>query len=113
MSWESLLHFSSDYSHLVREFYTTMLHKRDKTPETIISTVKGVRIVLDRTHLATILSLRDAGNMFTVDSKRKTVQEDLDWSYKVTSNRLQIHSCLRDRDVSLIGVIFSTFYPMP
>lgn len=49
MVWESVLHLSGDYcANFVREFYANMLHKNDKDLQTIITMVKGVRIILDR-----------------------------------------------------------------
>lgn len=66
---EPLLHLSGDnYPNLVREFYATVLHKIDKTLQTIISTMKRVHIV----------GIRNEGNTNTVDFNRKTLQEDLD-----------------------------------
>lgn len=77
------------YPDLVLEFYATMLHKIDNDLPTIISTVKVVRIILDRARLATFLGIRDEGNMVTVDSNNKTILEDSDWSYAVISSHLK------------------------
>lgn len=67
-----------------------MLHKIDKNLQTIISTVRWVRIVLDRAHLSSILGIRDERNKVTIDFNRKTIQENLDWSSELTSNHFQI-----------------------
>ncbi|KAI5664452.1 hypothetical protein M9H77_23775 [Catharanthus roseus] len=49
LGWVPLLRLFGDYyPDLVREFYANMLHKMDKDLPTIISHVKGVRIVLGR-----------------------------------------------------------------
>lgn len=75
--WELLLHISRNYySELVREFYANIFHKIDKDLSTIISTVKGVRMVLDKSCLASILGIRDDGNIVTVDSNRKSINGD-------------------------------------
>ncbi|KAI5662205.1 hypothetical protein M9H77_21528 [Catharanthus roseus] len=65
------------YPYLVREFYTNMNHKTNKYLQTIISTVKGVMIILDRERLASILEIPDNGNSVIVDSNRKIIDEDL------------------------------------
>lgn len=67
-----------------------MLHKTDKDLSTIISTVKGVRILLDRELLASILGIADAGNTISIDSNKKTIDEDSDWNYDATCDRLEI-----------------------
>ncbi|KAI5676817.1 hypothetical protein M9H77_07767 [Catharanthus roseus] len=45
-----------------------MAHKTDKDLETIISTVKGVRIILTRERLASILGIREEEDTLTMDS---------------------------------------------
>ncbi|KAI5676992.1 hypothetical protein M9H77_07942 [Catharanthus roseus] len=80
IGWMPLLYLSGDhYPDLVPEFYATMLHKTDKNIQTIISTVKGVRMVFDRARLVIILGIRDEGNTIIVDFNRKTIQEDPNW----------------------------------
>ncbi|KAI5662716.1 hypothetical protein M9H77_22039 [Catharanthus roseus] len=44
-----------------------MIHKTDKDLSTIISHVKGARIVLERNHLASILGISDNGNIENED----------------------------------------------
>ncbi|KAI5676993.1 hypothetical protein M9H77_07943 [Catharanthus roseus] len=52
----TLLRLSGEfYPDLIYELYANMLHKMDKDLETIISTVKGVRIILTRKRLTSIL----------------------------------------------------------
>lgn len=55
-----------------------MFHKTNKDLFTIISTVKGVRI-LDRERLASILGIRDEETTVTVDSNDKSIDKDPDW----------------------------------
>lgn len=46
MDWEPHLRLLGDYYHdLIHEFYATMLHNTDKTLQTIIFMVKGIRRV--------------------------------------------------------------------
>lgn len=79
MGQEPVFHISGDYyPDLVRDFYANMLYKTDKDLQTIITTVKGVHIILDRVRLMTILGIRDEGESATVDSKRKTIYENRD-----------------------------------
>ncbi|KAI5672639.1 hypothetical protein M9H77_13003 [Catharanthus roseus] len=81
--------------------------------ETIISTVKGFRIILTKEHLASILGIEDEGNSVTVDSKKKTIDENPDWSYDVACNRFDIHPHLMDHRVSSMVVIFPLFSLVP
>ncbi|KAI5667600.1 hypothetical protein M9H77_17453 [Catharanthus roseus] len=66
LSWGSvvpLLCISGEYwPGLIREFYANMTHKMDKDLQIIISTIKGVRIILDKEHPASILGILDKGN---------------------------------------------------
>ncbi|KAI5671431.1 hypothetical protein M9H77_11795 [Catharanthus roseus] len=48
-----------------------MLHKRDKELPTIISHVQGVRIVLERDRLVSILGIPNNRNTITMDSNRR------------------------------------------
>ncbi|KAI5652315.1 hypothetical protein M9H77_29502 [Catharanthus roseus] len=74
-----LLYLSSDYyPNLVQEFYANMTHKTNKDLQTTVSTVKGVRIILDRERLETILAIQESGNLVTVDSNRKIIDKDPD-----------------------------------
>ncbi|KAI5662941.1 hypothetical protein M9H77_22264 [Catharanthus roseus] len=81
-------HYNPD---LVREFYANMTRKTNKDLQTIISTVKGVRIILDGKCLASILGIPDNGNSVTVDSNRKTIDEDPDWNFDIACSRFEIH----------------------
>ncbi|KAI5681284.1 hypothetical protein M9H77_02511 [Catharanthus roseus] len=69
---------------LIREFYANMIHKMEKDLETIISTIKGVRIILDRERLASILGIQNEENSTAMDLNRKTMDEDMDWSCEAT-----------------------------
>lgn len=72
LGWEPFLYISKNYyPEFAREFYANMLHITDKDLFTILSTVKGVRIVLDRKSLASILGFRHERNNVTVDSNKK------------------------------------------
>ncbi|KAI5681001.1 hypothetical protein M9H77_02228 [Catharanthus roseus] len=55
----------------------------DKDLPAIISHVKVVRIVLERDHLSSILGISDNGNTLTVDSNRRSIDEDPDWNFNV------------------------------
>lgn len=67
IGWEPILHLYGNYSpDLVKEFYANMNHKIDKDFPTIIPSVKGVRIVLDKKRLSRILSIRDEGESVSV-----------------------------------------------
>lgn len=112
MSWEPLFHLLGDYyPELVCDFYATLLHKIYKNFQIIISTAKRVRSVLDRVCLVTILGIRDEGHMVNVDSNRKTIQVDPDWSYEATSNRFQIRPHLGQRRAILHGGGFPNLLP--
>lgn len=77
LGWKPFLHISGVYySDLVREFYANMFHKTDKDLSTIISIVKGVRIILDRERLASILGIMDEGSTIIVDSNKKSIDKD-------------------------------------
>ncbi|KAI5653416.1 hypothetical protein M9H77_30603 [Catharanthus roseus] len=91
LGWPPLFYISGDYyPDLVREFYANMTHKTNKDLQTIISIVKGVRIILDRECLAPILWIPDNGNSFTMESNRKTIDEDLDWNFGMACSRFKI-----------------------
>ncbi|KAI5676254.1 hypothetical protein M9H77_07204 [Catharanthus roseus] len=47
------------------EFYANMTYKTNKDLQTIISTIKGVRIILDRKRLASILGIPGTKNLLT------------------------------------------------
>lgn len=68
-----------------------MFHKMNKDFSTLISGVKGVHIILGWIHLASILVIRDERNTLTIDSNKKSVQEDSDWKYEATTNHFKIH----------------------
>ncbi|KAI5676295.1 hypothetical protein M9H77_07245 [Catharanthus roseus] len=55
-----------------------MLHKSDKDLPTIISHGKGVRIILERDRLASILGILDNGNTITIGTKRRRKEEGVD-----------------------------------
>lgn len=79
MGWELVLHLSGDYyPDVVREFYDNMFHKTDRDLPSIISTVKVVLIVLDREFLSLNLGIRDQGELITIDTNSKIIEEDLD-----------------------------------
>ncbi|KAI5652322.1 hypothetical protein M9H77_29509 [Catharanthus roseus] len=77
-------------TNLVREFYTNMTHKTNKDPQTIISIVKGVRIILDSEHLASILGIPDTGNSVTMDSNIRKIDEDSDWNFDTACSHFEI-----------------------
>ncbi|KAI5652344.1 hypothetical protein M9H77_29531 [Catharanthus roseus] len=84
LGWVPLLcFFGNFYLDLVCEFYASMLHKTEKDLKTIISTIKGVRIILTREHLASVLGISDEENLVTVDSKKKAIDKDSEWNYDV------------------------------
>ncbi|KAI5650300.1 hypothetical protein M9H77_36305 [Catharanthus roseus] len=96
LGWVPLLHISNEYyPNLLREFYANMTHKTNKDLQTIISTVKGVRIILDRERLTSILRILDNGNTVTMDSNRKTINEDPDCNFDVAWGRLS-EVCILD-----------------
>ncbi|KAI5681011.1 hypothetical protein M9H77_02238 [Catharanthus roseus] len=104
--WVPLLRLSGDYyPDLVREFYTNMLHKMDKDLPTIISQGKGVRIIVERDRVASILGIPDNRNTVTVDQNRRSIDEDPDWNFDAAYSRFNIqHRALyRSR---IIGAIF-------
>ncbi|KAI5676129.1 hypothetical protein M9H77_07079 [Catharanthus roseus] len=93
-----LLHISGDYyPDLVREFYANMTHQMNKDLRSITSNVKGVRITLNRERLASILRIPNNGNSITVDSNRKTIDEDLDWNFDIACSRFEIRPRALDR----------------
>ncbi|KAI5663397.1 hypothetical protein M9H77_22720 [Catharanthus roseus] len=95
LEYAPFMHVSGNYyPELVSEFYENMFYKMDKHLSTIISTVKGVRILFDKEHLAFIMGIRDKGITVTIDSNKKSINEGLDWNYEVTCNRLEICLCL-------------------
>lgn len=111
MGWEPLLHlYCVYYPGIVRELYINMVYKMDKDLSITISVVKGVRINLDRVRLVSILGIFYKGNAVSVDSNWKSIQEDPDRSYKMTTNRLEIHPRRGIADIFFMGVNFSTFY---
>ncbi|KAI5681686.1 hypothetical protein M9H77_02914 [Catharanthus roseus] len=82
LGWVPFIRILDDYyPDLVQEFYANITHKTNKDLQNIISTVKRVRIILDRECLATILWILDAGNSVIVDSNRKIIEEDPDWNF--------------------------------
>lgn len=112
LGWEPLLYiYGTYYPELVHEFYANVLYKMDKNLSTIISIVKGVCIVLDREHLASILGIRDERNTITIDSNRKTIDKDRDWSYKTTYDRPEIQPRLFYRQRILHRSDFSRLLP--
>lgn len=94
------------YPLLVREFHANMFHKTNKDPSTIISMVKGVRIILDRERLTSILGITDEETTITIYSNKKTIDEDLDSNYDATYNYFEIRPHLVDRRRIFHGVIF-------
>ncbi|KAI5676930.1 hypothetical protein M9H77_07880 [Catharanthus roseus] len=70
-------HSGDYYPDLVREFYANMVHKMDKDLPTIISIVKGVRIILNRERLASILGIRDQGNIVAVTPIKSLLMRNL------------------------------------
>ncbi|KAI5675964.1 hypothetical protein M9H77_06914 [Catharanthus roseus] len=76
-----------------------MTHKTNKDLRTIISTVKGVRIILNREHLASILGILDDGNSVTVNSNKKTINKDIDWSFDMACSRFEILSRALDHSI--------------
>ncbi|KAI5680962.1 hypothetical protein M9H77_02189 [Catharanthus roseus] len=98
------------YPNLVREFSANMLYRTDKGLETIISTIKGVRIILTRERLASILAIPDEGTIVTMDLNKKTIDENLGYSYDAACNRFDIQPRPIDR---LHGGDFPLFFLMP
>lgn len=91
MGREPILHLSGDYyPDLVKEFYANMKHKTNRTFPTVIPSIKGVRIVLDREHLSHILGIWDEEEPVTIHINSIVIEEDPDWSYEATSSWLQI-----------------------
>ncbi|KAI5681711.1 hypothetical protein M9H77_02939 [Catharanthus roseus] len=107
-----LLRPSGDYYlDLVQEFYANMLHKMDKDLPTIISHIKGVRIVLERDRLASILGILENGNTVTMDSNRRAVDEDANWTFDVACSRFNIHHLALDRRRIIHGGDFPSLLP--
>ncbi|KAI5673608.1 hypothetical protein M9H77_13972 [Catharanthus roseus] len=97
LGWIPLLYLSGDYyPDLVREFCATMLHKTDNDLPIIIFHVKGVRIFLERDRLASILMILDNGNTVTVDSNRRSIDEEPDWNFDAACSCFNIRP--RDHD---------------
>ncbi|KAI5681035.1 hypothetical protein M9H77_02262 [Catharanthus roseus] len=67
-----------------------MTHKTNKDLQTIISTVKGVKIIRDKECLAYILGIPENENTVTIDFNRKSIDEDLDWNFDATCSHLEI-----------------------
>lgn len=65
-----------------------MFHKTNNDLATIISMVKGARIIFYRERLVSTLGIWDKGNDVIVNSTTKQSIEDLDWSYEAISIRL-------------------------
>ncbi|KAI5653321.1 hypothetical protein M9H77_30508 [Catharanthus roseus] len=88
LGWVLLIRLSGHYyPNLVPEFYANMTHKTNKECQTIVLTIKGLRIILDRERLVTVLGIPDNENQIIVDSNRKTIIEDLDWNFDTESFR--------------------------
>lgn len=88
-----LLLYGNYYPNLVREFYANMTYKTDKDLEIIFSTLKGVRIILTRERLISILGIQDEGNMVTIDSNKKSIDKDPDWSIDASCQCFGIWPC--------------------
>lgn len=72
--------------------------------------VKRVRIILDKACLASILGIRDEGNTATIDSNRKSVQENTIGAMRLLVITLGFILVRWIGDVFFIEVIFPTFY---
>lgn len=83
-----------------------MPNKTDEDLPTIISHVKGVRIVLERERLVSILGILDNGNTVTVDSNTRSIDEDSDWNFDVACIRFNIRPRVHDR-----GIIHGSDFP--
>ncbi|KAI5681227.1 hypothetical protein M9H77_02454 [Catharanthus roseus] len=95
------------YPDLVLEFYANILHKMDKDLPTIISHVKGVRIVLERDRLASILGILDNGNTITVDSNRRAINDETNWNFDVACSNFNI----QHRTLDLKRIIHRGTFP--
>ncbi|KAI5675898.1 hypothetical protein M9H77_06848 [Catharanthus roseus] len=67
-----------------------MTHITNTDLQTLVSTIKTVRIILDKERQVTILGIPDNGNSVTVDSNRKTIDEDPDWNFDTACNLFEI-----------------------
>ncbi|KAI5663961.1 hypothetical protein M9H77_23284 [Catharanthus roseus] len=106
LGWVPILCICGDYyPDLVREFYANMAPKMDKDLQTIISTIKRTRIVLTREYLAAILEIREEGKTVTVDSNKKTIDEDPTWSFNAICSRFGIWQHPLDRRCILHWVL--------
>lgn len=113
MGWGPVLHLSRDYyPYLVREFYANILYKHDKELIIVITTIKGVRIVLDRVRLAEIYVFRMRVSWFLLIPNFKTIKEDHDWSYEAKPDHLQICPCPGGRIAILHGDDFLDLLPL-
>ncbi|KAI5681829.1 hypothetical protein M9H77_03057 [Catharanthus roseus] len=89
LGWTALLHISGNYyPDLVQEFYANMTYKTNKDLQTIISTIKGVRIILNMEYLETVLRILDNGNLVTVDSYKKIIDEDPELEFRYSLQTL-------------------------
>ncbi|KAI5676319.1 hypothetical protein M9H77_07269 [Catharanthus roseus] len=119
LGWVPLLRISSDYyPDFVQISYANMTHKTDKDLQTIISTIKGVRIILDRECLAPFLGIPNTGNSVTMDSNRKTINEDPGWNFDMACSCFEIRpqsfcflSCQFCRRTKIINRTTTENYP--
>ncbi|KAI5649254.1 hypothetical protein M9H77_35259 [Catharanthus roseus] len=84
-----------------------MTHKTNKDLQTIISIVKEVSIILDTERLASILGIPDNENSITVDSNKKSIDEDLDWNFDTVCNQFEIRPQAMDHCRIIHGGDFS------
>lgn len=99
------------YPDHLRKLYVNIFHTTDKELSTIISSVNGVTIILDRAHLGSTLGIRDEGSTVTLESNRKSVHDNPDWSYEaIFVIALRFVLVLGIGGIFFMEVIFSTYY---
>ncbi|KAI5664043.1 hypothetical protein M9H77_23366 [Catharanthus roseus] len=112
LGWFPLLPLFGDYyPDLVREFYANMLHKMDKDLPTIISHAKGVRIVLERDCLVSIIGIPNNGNTTTVDLNKRSKDKDPDWNFDAGCSRFNIQHWALDHCRIIYGGDFLYLLP--
>ncbi|KAI5663519.1 hypothetical protein M9H77_22842 [Catharanthus roseus] len=76
-----------------------------------ISHVKGVRFVLERGRLTSILGISDNRNTVTMYSNRRSIDENLDWNFDVTCSHCNIQHKALDRRRIIHGGDFPSLLP--
>lgn len=84
-----------------------MFYKTDKHLSQLSPQSRGS----DRAHLSGTLGIQDEGELVTLDTNLQLIEKDPDWSYEVTSRRLQIRPHPGDGRAILHQDDFSNLFP--